>query len=318
MTIHALRVQNPAALPRDFQHWKDVDVLRDLRELEFRGGLNVLFGPNGSGKSTILKLLATLTHCRQGGLPMFTSSSLYWDLAPDRDAPKIDGPAAIVRLDSVPTYYADPSEDPGLYKLGGFDPDFHTDGITAVMSKVSSGEKCLQAVGRILKAAEVRQPRIFKIQDGAHVTSEEHVKQSAAYKAWLQTQEIVPDDKFAVPTMLLDEFDRSLDIPAAHRLWSMMALLWQQKCQIITAGHSPMVIQLADAGLANVIELVPGYMDACRTSMSQFGSCIDMSMENERFGTLPDFYQWRPKNGQPVGPPARAKRKPLKPPGKQS
>lgn len=312
MTIHALRVQNPSSLPRDFQHWSKVDVLRDLRDLEFGTGLNVLFGPNGCGKSTILKLMATLTHCRQGGLPVFTSSSLYWDLSPDRDAPKSDEPAAVITVDSVPAYYADPSEDPGLYKFGGFDPDFHSEGVSAVMSKVSSGEKCLFAVGRILKAAEARLPRTFKIHDGPHATNEAQAKEGAAYKAWERTQNVVPDGKFAVPTMLLDEFDRSLDIPGAHRLWAMMALLWQQKCQIITAGHSPMVIELADSGLANVIELVPGYMDACRASMKQFSASIDLGAENADFGKLPDFYSWRPKDGTSLGKPVRAKRKPIR------
>ena len=46
------------------------------RTFNFKPGINVLWGPNGSGKSTIIKALARLTHCEQGGVSTVTQHSV--------------------------------------------------------------------------------------------------------------------------------------------------------------------------------------------------------------------------------------------------
>ncbi len=45
----------------DTHRWR----VRRYRHVDFQPGLNLLIGPNGTGKSTLLRTIASCTHCRR-------------------------------------------------------------------------------------------------------------------------------------------------------------------------------------------------------------------------------------------------------------
>ena len=258
MTIHCLEIVEPAAVP--IEHWTKVASLRELKRLDFVSGLNVLFAPNGYGKSTILNLLAVLSHCRQAGLPAFTHTSL-------EPFARGQGTGAKLTRDVAPVLYADPSERPGLSYGVAFDYDFLEDGVLSAMTKASSGEWCNRALSRVIASANTVTATENRTRLGDQFAAHE------PYKTWLTTQVTIPvKARLSLRnTILLDEFDRSFDIPMAAHAWAVLSRFAVRKQQFIVAGHSPMVIALADAGLCNLVDLCPGYVAACREALRLFG-----------------------------------------------
>ena len=76
--------------------------------------------------------------------------------------------------------------------------------------------------------------------------------------------------KSGVPTLLLDEPDRSLSIPWAANMWLNIAERHgaSKEVQIIAATHCPFALDLPNV---NYIETEPGYLDQCRRVMQQVG-----------------------------------------------
>lgn len=278
MTIHRLEIVDADKVP--VPHWTSVTTLRGLRHLDFVPGLNVLFAPNGYGKSTILSLLATLTHSRQAGLPAFTHTSL-------EPFARGQGVGARLTRDSAPAFYADPAERPGLSHGVAFDYDFLEDGVLSAMTKASSGEWCSRALHRIIAAANAVTTTENRTRLGDAFAEHE------SYKTWLTTQiqARTTTRVGARSTILLDEFDRSFDIPMAAHTWSVLSRFAVLKQQFIVAGHSPMVLALADAGLCNLIDLCPGYVDACRDAMRLFAA----GTAAPAGPAIPMPFEWRPK-----------------------
>lgn len=268
-------------LPVDW--WGKVEGLRDLRELSFEPGLNVLFAPNGWGKSTILTLLARLMHCKQGGVPTFTDESLtlFW---------RGKGQGVRVHSDGVTALYVDPSDTPGLMGGGSaFDYDFMMEGIARTMNPASSGELSMHAINRIILAAQ----KTFTPDLKMKYVSADKLPEHEPYKGWLTTQ-VLSDPKDPARlrnTILLDEFDRSLDIPMAAHIWSLLSRRAAMRHQLITAGHSPMLLKLADAGLCNLIDLCPGYVEACRKAGENFAA----GCEDPAGKIFPMPFEWRQK-----------------------
>lgn len=291
MTIVRLDILDPT--DTTIEWWSSTYGLKGVSHVDFTPGLNVLFAPNGYGKSTILKGLANLTHCRQAGVPSLTHESL---------APWAHGKGKGVRLhsDGELCFYVDPSERPGLIGgLAGFDYDFLADGLISAMARVSAGEWCIMALNRMIAS-------VFetKEMDSRGLGGMARVREMAAHKAWLETQVKVKGP--GRRTLLLDEFDRSLDIPQAAHLWALLSRRIVSLHQVIVAGHSPVILQLADRKLCNLIELCPGYADACRVALAEFAAGVT----DPSRATYPCPFKWKP----PIALPKPAARKqPAKP-----
>lgn len=274
MTIARLEITDP--MDTTVKWWSEAHGLKSVTRIDFRQGLNVLFAPNGYGKSTILEVIADLTHCKQGGIPAFTDDSLrlFSVLFADTQV----GRGAKLVSDGGLCFYADPSKKPGL--IGG---PFYMDGVLSALAHMSSGEWCTWAINRIVGLS--RDVKGFEDRTTSRLGLE-GLKALPRYATWLSTQEIVdlgPKQR----TILLDEFDRSLDIPMAAQTWALLAKFAAKQVQLIVAAHSPIVLKLADQGLCNLIDLCPGYVGACRKSLRYFEDDIEAA-------SIPPAFQWKP------------------------
>lgn len=288
MTLQRLEILDPTDTTVDW--WSSSLGLKSVSAVNFVPGLNVLFAPNGYGKSTVLHTIANLTHSFQGGPPVFTTTSLR---------PWFGGRGKGARLvrDKGPCFYADPANRPGLVGgMAGFDDDFMTDGIIAARANISSGEWCTYTINRIVGLVHT----VTDYEDRTNMGME-RLRKDPRFLAWQATQEVVTGNN--QPTVLLDEFDRSLDIAAAAHMWSVLARVVAKKVQIVVAGHSPFVLQLAAAGLCNLIDLCPGYAKSCGDSLELFSA----TLRAPHLPIHPMPFEWKPRPA-PVVPKPKASR----------
>ena len=213
---------------------------------DFKPGINVIFGPNGAGKSSLLQLLGKHFHCQQGGRSAITQDSGY------RHFEKTYDPNSIaVKHDGQSVVFFDASHVVGVMKGGSyFDYDFLEDSvINSVMARGSSGELVLRRL-------------MLAINEGAkNPLVEWKIKKKDVNSIWKERLETIEAQlKKNAPkgprTILLDEPDRSLDLPNQMALWRYIV---QQatKYQIIVASHSSFSLNLPEV---NYIDLMPGKM----------------------------------------------------------
>lgn len=249
--ITELHIDDPTKTPVEW--WPKVEAFQGKSLFTFqKKGLTVLWGPNGSGKSSLLKILAHLTHCHQGGSPLVTDDSI-------RDLKGRDGPldGARILTDGKPVHFLDPGAEAGLVGGGaGFDWDFGAEGIQAMFARRnSSGEQTTIKTNRILQSsAELKEvpwkalrPEKYKDQKWGDATRE-------ATK--FLTANI---DEDGPPTILLDEPGRSLSIPRQAELWHILSQ--QERFQIIVATHSVFALYLLGS---TYIDVQPGYLQESR------------------------------------------------------
>ncbi len=275
MTLLSLDILDPTDAVLDW--WSEVPALKTLKRVDFKPGLNVLFAPNGYGKSTVLKAIAAVMHCLQGGPPVFTGTSIE---------PWARGRGRGVRLthDGGLCFYADPAERPGLIGgMAGFDSDFFADGVLAATARASSGEWCTRTINRIIGLASTTKEWGSRLHCGR-----DKLPQEAWHKGWSSTQVVQPGE--GKPTVLLDEFDRSLDLPMVQHTWALFAVHAPKRQQLIIAGHHPIVLKLADRGLCHLIDLCPGYVKACREAETHLERYLDNPSD---LTTMPRPFVWR-------------------------
>lgn len=232
--IRKLRILNPERTPIEW--WPKVDALRGKSSFEFGPGLNVLWGPNGSGKSTILRLIARLTHCEQGGVPKVTRTSLNELLGPrSQDGHRQLADGAELDADGQPVHFFDPTRNVGLLG-GGFDDDFFAEGMQHSIHgrKTSSGQQVTQAFARILHSAATLEG-VARLAPNPDATK------------WL-----VPVGPPGPRTILLDEPDRSLSMVDQLELWKTLAR--QDRFQLIVSTHSIFALHLLGATYHDVLD----------------------------------------------------------------
>lgn len=240
-------------------HWWDrVEALKGRESIKFAPGLNVLVGENGSGKSTVLKSIAQMLHCEQGGTQKVTFSSVSELRINFEDSFRI---GAKPIHDGKPVMYCSPDKAVGL--IGGtFDWDFGMTGIQNALFKGSSGQTTVQRLG----------PSLGVILGREEVPSVEWTHEAERFKGRSTLKRIMDGKKPAKgkhsrSTLLLDEPDRSLDMNHQIGFWVRTAIAAKKRLQVIAAAHSPLVFFLPDV---NFIELTEGYVEALQGSIKRF------------------------------------------------
>lgn len=238
-----------------------VPALAKPRTFEFKPGLNILWGKNGSGKSTVIKALARLFHCEQGGTPVVTSTSLEAlfqrryerdsDLDKDRS---IDTLPKAVKLehDGQAVRYFDPSVAVGL--LGGgaaFDDDFFGQGVANTMFKGSAGQTTMFRFDSLIRdLINDKVPEIVRKIHASRVNDLWSERVKAADEFLKGSGEKGP------LTILLDEPERSYDLPHQVAVWRFIRSL-ATKYQLIIASHSFFALRIPEA---HYIELEDDYL----------------------------------------------------------
>jgi predicted ATPase len=236
--IRALQIKDGTRMPCAW--WKEVEALRALDRIEFAPGLTIVWGPNGCGKSTLLRAMARMTHCEQGGVPTVTYDSV-------RALHGCEG-AALLESDGKPVHFFDPAMRAGLVGgMAGFDGDFMGEVMrTVARDKMSSGQSSTAEFNRIVASAATTKEVAWRVDRHTPETKE-------------ATQGLLATDGFdGLPTLLLDEPERSVSIPRAAEVWHV--LTQQRKFQVIVATHSISALGHPDA---KYIDLVPGYLNEC-------------------------------------------------------
>lgn len=243
--------------------WPNTEALKGRTEFIFTPGINVLLGPNGCGKSTVIRVMANLFHCAQGGVPKVTSHSLS-EAVHDRHtstARLLDGARPV--HDGKSVSFCDPSVERGVFG-GQFDEDFFMEGIQSTMFKGSTGER-----------TGISLPRIFDTIEGKNVPAVEWAipkpdpKERERYPATHLVESFLAGNG-GTPgphTILLDEPERALRLMYQHRMWNRFTGLC--KAQVIVATHCPFALGYPPDKV-NYIELVPGYLDECMLTLRAF------------------------------------------------
>ena len=238
--------------------WSTVPWLKKRTTLPFTPGVNILFGPNGSGKSTVLRLIARMLHCEQGGVQKVTWSSKN-NLLGQGSHSHQDGVLPI--HDGSPIIYFDPSQTAGLIG-GGFDDDFFREGLQNTMFKGSAGQTTLMRAGTWMHASmENKWPQVPEWKN----VEEDH--------KWMQDilKASIPADR---PTLLLDEPSKSLDIKSEVIFWiNTVYLAKRQKVQIIAATHSPFALGLPGV---NYIETEIRYLKRTQNIIAGRGKLLEV------------------------------------------
>lgn len=256
--ISKLTINDPKNLP--IKWWIKSESLKDIKEISFKPGLNILFGRNGSGKSSVLKLLGKMFHAEAGSFSCITENSVRElipiDFTAKGNKEDLLFKSCSIEHDSQGIMFFDPDHTVGLYGSGGaFDDDFFSEGVSALFVKGSSGQlgihKLAELLARMKKGDKINP--IFKSKYMLEKPSKNvlHVLDSLKGN--------IPDGQ---PTFILDEPDRSIDVDTQLRIWNLIKKV-SGKVQIIVASHSPFCISINNA---NYIEFSNGYLEYCRTN----------------------------------------------------
>lgn len=254
--IHSLQITDPKATPITW--WGKVEALAHPRTFEFKPGLNILWGRNGSGKSTLIKLFAMLFHCEQSGSPVLTETSisnLFSSLSISQQRKPESVLAGIkVDHDGQGVQFFDPSKAAGLSHGGAaFDWDFGMEGVLNATYKGSAGQTTMYRFDRLLNSLVHREPAppLERRLDMDRV--------NALWKERILAANLILEGKGekGPPTILLDEPERSYDLPTQVSLWRFLRAAAGTH-QIIVASHSLWALRIPGA---NYIELSPGYLE---------------------------------------------------------
>ena len=231
----------------------DVPWLAGRKEVVFQPGVSIVVGPNGSGKSTLLVALARMLHCEQGGVQKVTSESVANCTARSREKTLIPK-GLVLEHDGSPVMFADPNKATGLIGgLAGFDSDFFSEGVASVMFKGSFGQTTLQRLTPVLDC--LAGGKAVPVVEWKCHLHQEDVK--AAIQAVLGE---VPESP--IPTLLLDEPTRGLDIDKEYVFWAKLNdWVKSSNVQVVVASHSMFCYNVKDA---HYIETVDGFRERVR------------------------------------------------------
>lgn len=271
--IRALTVTNPKQTVIPW--WGDVPFLKRKKRIEFPPGITLLFGPNGSGKSTIIATLAKTLCAWQGGVSKLTEASMRefhkLDVGKSDNGQILDG--AVPEHDGRGVLFLDPTKAPGTSVHHGIDQDF---GFAQIQdhfnTRASAGQITVSRMNDVFAA--LQEPELIPKPDLDFVKRRSGTLNDMWTPVMKRLAEVTRGDKgkrkSGVPTLLLDEPDRSLSIPWAANMWLNIAERHgaSKEVQIIAATHCPFALDLPNV---NYIETEPGYLDQCRRVMQQVG-----------------------------------------------
>lgn len=252
--IRSFEIHDPTNTSVDWM--AKVPALSKPRKFEFKPGLNILWGKNGSGKSTLIKALARLLHCEQGSVPTLSQNSIreMFDRRRSLTDPDMAAFTKAMTLDhdGQGVRYFDPSVAVGLIGGGaGFDDDFFGMGVANVMFKGSAGETTMfrfdKLVAEIIKG---------DVPDVDRKISASRVNDLWAARVNTAESFLKGSGDLGPPTVLLDEPERSYDIPHQYGIWRFIRAL-SSKIQFIVASHSFFALRLPEA---HYIEMEKGYL----------------------------------------------------------
>lgn len=244
---------------------------------------NVIVGPNGAGKSALLQTLALRT------LSFYLGESAFDDhyaIGHEADGywTKENGwrneftflPGLTCTTDNAPALYYRPGHIPGnddsitASMMCGYFKEAKSYG--ELVDKKSSGQQSSALLQKLIKAlggdvADMRyrytnwrsgKERIDLSKTRFHVSDFE-------YKFEILKKQFDAPPADALPLILMDEPEQSLDARAEAVLWGQIAKADCSKVQVIVATHS--LYPLMHPELFNLIEAVPGYIEEVRALM---------------------------------------------------
>lgn len=233
---------------------------------------NIIVGPNGSGKSALLKALSLKTLSYFTGKSAFDrnyihDSESFWTSAKYNpyDNEYLKGllcdtgnaPALYYRHSHIPGNECSPSH--ALFK--GYSKQVHE--YIALVKDKSSGQQSLALLAKVLQMLDGE-----PVVTGYDYVNWDYGKEPKKldrtrfsgywdYKAETLKQQYANIAADAVPFLLADEPELSLDSKAELQLWKKIEKADCSKMQVIVATHSLYPLMHPDA--FNLVEAVPGY-----------------------------------------------------------
>ena len=246
---------------------------------------NVIVGPNGAGKSALLTLLAlhTLTY-RTGetalddGYTKGREADAWWSERTWRN-PAGYLPGALIDSDDAAARYYRPSHIPGnddsvtVALMRGYSKEARA--YDADVDKRSSGQGCQARLAQLISAltAPDWEPTYKHVNWSAGL--EPRTLDHRGYVGpWDYRAEVLKKrrdqvEPHAIPVILMDEPEQSLDALAELTLWNALRQADCLSRQVIVATHS--LYPFLHPEHFHVIEAVPGYLQQVREALGLTG-----------------------------------------------
>lgn len=261
---------------------------------------NIIVGPNGAGKSALLTLLAmqTLTYLTgesslDDGYTRSHEADAMWDKETWRTEP-VYLPGAEFVTDNAPSLYYRPGHIPG-----------NDDSVTAAMmcgyfeparaygrdtNNRSSGQGCAARLRRVQDAlaAPDWKPAYARTNWGGGTAAVDLYRERGYVGPWDWRAEVLKRryrevSPTAVPLILMDEPEQSLDALAEMQLWDSIRHADCATRQLIIATHS--IHPFLHPEDFHFIEATPGYLETVMATIRRAGLCPtagDVGLESGR------------------------------------
>ena len=275
----SLRAKNFTAVP-----YLESSLLMKTQKKEVKFATdkpNVIVGPNGAGKSALLQALALRTLSFYVGESAFddnyaigNDSRTFWsNEGASWRREYVFLPGLTCETDNAPALYYRPSHIPGnddsvgAAMFCGYGK--YADSYLKAVDKKSSGQQSRALLDRLVAAlsGDVTDIR-FKYVNWRAGKERKDLANSRFHVCDFEYQFEILKEQFdtppadALPVVLMDEPEQSLDARAEAVLWGQIANADCTKVQVIVATHS--LYPLMHPEHFNLIEAVPGYVDEVR------------------------------------------------------
>jgi len=242
--------------------------------------VNVIVGPNGAGKSALMHALSLLTLSDLTGVSAF-DRNIFAGRNADKNWAKVDRwgnefkylDGLVCEHDFAPAVYYRPGHIPGN------EPWINTSMMTGYFNEASqyrnatkdrsSGQQCqslLEKITSVLKGdSTLSEYQRINWGYGATVKKPSYDAFEYDHKAYLLCQTYGAAKESAIPLVLTDEPEQSLDARAELELWKLLESTDLSRVQVIIATHSLYPVMHPER--FNVIEAVDGYIDQVRSLM---------------------------------------------------
>lgn len=238
---------------------------------------NVLVGPNGAGKSALLKTLSIATMSWLLGYSAFDRKYLsdfefkgLWGRSDDRWSAYADKfmPGLTLETDNGPALFyrpgALPGDEPDLAHSLCMGYGDEARRVGNLIDKKSSGQQGHALLGDILAQLAGKGPALTYQKSNWRGSMEPKDLRQIRFASDSDHQEEALKKRFAqvppdaVPVLLMDEPEQSLDARAELQFWKTVEAADPARHQIIIATHS--LYPLLHPKKFNLIEAEPGYI----------------------------------------------------------